>query len=66
MLTPAEWWSNEYDMRGEKRIKRIIENQIPWDLLTFNQKMLFFDLWAFLAVIGNVVQIILTSTLLIG
>ena len=25
MLSPAEWWANEFDMRGEKKITKIVE-----------------------------------------
>ena len=64
-VIPSEY-SNEHEIKlfkkktspkAFKNLEKLLETDKPWHLLTFREKMLFFDFWFILGIIGNMIQI---------
>ena len=58
--------SNDQDMtqirrktsvKEVKTLEKLLENDKPWHQLSFREKLLFFDFWYFVGILGNMVQI---------
>lgn len=54
-LMPEQDWTDTYDLRGKKRIAKIIQQQKPWNQLNWEEKLLFIDSWVFLTILGNAI-----------
>ena len=44
-------------IKAVKTLEKILENDKPWHQLSFREKLLFFDFWYFVGILGNMVQI---------
>lgn len=44
-------------VKAVKTLEKLLENDKPWHQLSFREKLLFFDFWYFVGILGNMVQI---------
>jgi len=55
--TDIQLFQKKISVKAVKSLEKLLETDKPWHMLTFREKMLFFDFWFILGIVGNMVHI---------